>query len=135
MVAVDLEVEAGVLGIGWLTAGGQDWITRTSAGADAIQTEVRLVIPVGTIGGKLVFDNWTAGGEPARGRIRKIEILEVPDGEADFLAGMAREEGGDTEGAILLYKTALRIDPSHVGSIAALGRLNSSRQSNPCSMS
>src|SRR5277367_86408 len=72
VIAVSLRVEAGVLGIGWLTANGRDWITQASAGPDEASTEVRLVIPVGTIGGLLVFDNWTAGSESARARIRCI---------------------------------------------------------------
>ena len=112
-----------MLGIGWLARDGRDWVTRASAGSNATSTEVCLTIPAGTIGGKLVFDNWTAGGEPARGHIRSIKILAVPNAEMDFRAALAAEENGDTENAILHYADALRIDPAHVGSIAGLGRL------------
>ena len=123
VIAISLRVEAGMLGIGWLARDGRDWVTRASAGSNATSTEVCLTIPAGTIGGKLVFDNWTAGGEPARGHIRSIKILAVPNAEMDFRAALAAEENGDTENAILHYADALRIDPAHVGSIAGLGRL------------
>ncbi len=120
VIAVSLEVEAGTLGVGWLAADGRDWITRASAGPDLGLADVRLSIPVGTVGGALVFDNWTVAGEFARCRIRNIRILDPSDAEAEFGAAIAAEESGDNTSAILRYEAALRIDPSHVGAIAGL---------------
>ena len=131
VVAVSLEVEAGTVGVGWLAADGRDWITRASAGPDLGLADVRLGIPVGTVGGALVFDNWTAGGESARCHIRKISILDLSDAEAEFGAAIAAEENGDTRSARLYYEAALRIDPSHVGAIAGLGRLRFVRPEQP----
>jgi hypothetical protein len=80
-----------------------------------------LRIPAGTIGGRLVFDNW--GSEPSRIRIRNIEIREIADAETEFRAAIAAEENGNSEAATNHYKAALTIDPSHAESIAGLGRL------------
>jgi hypothetical protein len=72
MLKIGLEVESGVLGVGWLREDEADWVTRASATRSA--KELSLIIPAHTRGGKLVFDNWTEGDEPARGVIRSITI-------------------------------------------------------------
>jgi organic radical activating enzyme len=142
-VRIELEVESGVLGVGWLRRDGSAWVTRASAARGPGTTELQLVIPARTEGGKLVFDNWTAGGKPARGVVRRITIMRphgppepelraadrfvgpVPRSvvETNFRAALGAEEHGDREAAISRYKSVLAADPSHVESIAGLGRL------------
>jgi Phytanoyl-CoA dioxygenase (PhyH) len=72
-VRIELEVESGVLGIGWLIEDGSAWAARASATPGA--TAVDLVIPAQTRCGKLIFENWTEGGEPAFGIIRSMKII------------------------------------------------------------
>jgi hypothetical protein len=122
-IAVGLEVERGTLAIGWLQADEQEWIAQSSATPSVGATILRVVVPAGTLGGKLVFINWTAGGEPALGRVTSIEIMPVSDADMEFFAAQAAEERGDAEVAIERYRAALLIDPSHVESIVGLGRL------------
>jgi hypothetical protein len=80
ILKIGLEVESGVLGVGWLQEDQADWVTRASATPESSQKELILVLPAQTRGGKLVFDNWTAGGKPARGVIRSITIVENSQG-------------------------------------------------------
>jgi len=72
VLKICLEVESGVLGVGWLDEDQTDWITRASATRSA--KELSLTIPARTPG-KLIFDNWTEGDEPARGMIQSITVL------------------------------------------------------------
>jgi hypothetical protein len=76
ILKIGLEVESGVLGVGWLHEDQADWVTRASATGGRGAKELSLLIPAHTRRGKLVFDNWTEGDEPARGVIRSITILE-----------------------------------------------------------
>src|SRR5579864_2017645 len=66
LVTVALQVESGILGVGWLKADQSGWVARHSIEATGCAVEVPLTIPAGTRGGKLVFDNWTADDRPAR---------------------------------------------------------------------
>lgn len=74
VVKVRLKVEAGIMGLGWVNEDNSAWITRTSAQPTPEFQDVSLVIPVGTKGGTLIFDNWTEGGLPARAVIQAIWI-------------------------------------------------------------
>src|SRR5579875_3271628 len=74
VVKVRLKVETGVLGLGWVNEDNSAWITRTSAKPTPEFQDVSLVIPAGTKGGTLIFDNWTEGGLPARAVIQAIWI-------------------------------------------------------------
>src|SRR5216684_4973400 len=56
IVHIGLQMEDGVLGVGWLRQDRSDWVTRASASASAGEAEVKLLIPAGTPGGTLVFD-------------------------------------------------------------------------------
>ena len=76
MLKIGLELESGILGVGWLHDNQTDWVAYASATRGA--KEVRLMIPAHTRVGKLVFINWTEGGKPARGIIRSITISTVP---------------------------------------------------------
>ena len=74
-LSIQMDVENGVLGAGWLSDDGSHWITRGALGQGDARRELTLVIPAGTRGGKLVFDNWTEGGMSARGIIRNIAVV------------------------------------------------------------
>ena len=77
VIRIGVEVERGILGVGWLTKDGTDWVTRTSASAGAGVQDLVLELPAGTTGGGLVFDNWTRGDRSARVLIHRIEIIDV----------------------------------------------------------
>jgi len=72
VITVRLKVETGLMGIGWVSEDFSAWITRTSAKPTPEFQDVSLVIPAGTKGGALIFDNWTEGGLPARAVIQGI---------------------------------------------------------------
>ena len=74
-VKVELKVESGVLGVGWLLDDGS-WAARASANSDVGPTELRLNLASSTAGGSLIFDNWTEGGNPARGVITGIKVVQ-----------------------------------------------------------
>jgi hypothetical protein len=74
IVRIGLEVESGVLGLGWLREDQTAWVTRAAAIANSDEKELTLIIPARTRGGKLVFDNWTGSFKPARAVIRSITI-------------------------------------------------------------
>ena len=137
-IRVGVEVERGILGVGWVVPDGSDWVTRTSASAGSGLQELMLELPAGTEGGSLVFDNWTQGGRSAQGVIHRIEIVEIEkpavlsrkrkaaraqEADEQARAAAAAEEGGDREAAISGYRAALSVDPSHVQARAGLGRL------------
>jgi MoaA/NifB/PqqE/SkfB family radical SAM enzyme len=122
IVKVCVEVESGVLGVGLLQDDGSAWVARGSVTQGRAANELSLVIPAQKRACKLVFDNWTEGGEPARGVIRTIKIVRN-DGEQYFRAGLEEEERGNRDAAISHYKSVLYLDPSHVGAIAGLGRM------------
>lgn len=71
ILKIGLAVKSGVLGVGWLY--NNNWVTRASATRGA--KELSLIIPGHARGGKLVFDNWTGGDEPAQGVIRSIKVV------------------------------------------------------------
>jgi hypothetical protein len=75
IIRISLKVESGALGVGWLQENGSAWVARGSATASSTATELDLIIPAHTGGGKLIFDNWTEAGEPARGIIRGLKII------------------------------------------------------------
>jgi MoaA/NifB/PqqE/SkfB family radical SAM enzyme len=122
IVKIRVEVESGVLGVGLLREDESAWVARASATEGPIARELRLSVPAQTRSGKLVFDNWTEGGKPARGLIRSIKIAR-DEREQYFRAALAEEELGNRDAAISNYKSLLALDPSHVGAIAGLGRL------------
>ena len=135
-IRVALRMEAGTFGIGWLSEDGSEWIVRKPAAADDGNIEVELAVPAGTDGGSLVLDNWTANQEPARGYIDRIQITdtakpastpaqpEVPEIiDTLYQAALAAEERGNAAVANACYEAVLRRLPSHVGSIAGLGRV------------
>lgn len=74
VVKVRLKVKTGIMGLGWVNEDNTAWITRTSARPTPEFQDVSLVIPAGTKGGALIFDNWTEGGLPARAVIQGIWI-------------------------------------------------------------
>lgn len=74
VVKVRLKVETGIMGLGWVNEDNSAWIIRTSAKPAPEFQDVSLVIPAGTEGGALIFDNWTEGGLPARALIQGIWI-------------------------------------------------------------
>jgi organic radical activating enzyme len=122
VLTIEVEVESGVLGAGVLREDRQNWVIRGSATEGTGAKELRLLLPEHTRAGRIVFDNWTEGGKPARGIIRAIKI--VPDKrEHHFRVGLTEEERGNREGAISHYKAVLGLDPSHTGAIAGLGRM------------
>jgi MoaA/NifB/PqqE/SkfB family radical SAM enzyme len=157
-IRIEVEVQSGVLGVGWLRWDEADWVTRTSASGGAGAMELKLTVPARTSGGKLVFDNWTPGGQPVRGVVRSITVMPpeavgiperpaaartVPAAELPvrqlprpiieklFQSALVEEERGDREAAISHYKSVLGADPSHVESIAGLGRLRFIRPDQP----
>jgi hypothetical protein len=79
IVTICVEVESGILGIGLLRDDGSGWVARSSVTEGPTEKEVNLVIPTHRLGHKLVFDNWTEGGKPARGVIRSIKIAPQRD--------------------------------------------------------
>jgi MoaA/NifB/PqqE/SkfB family radical SAM enzyme len=85
IITIGLEVESGVLGIGWLRQDQSAWTSRTNAVAAPGEKKISLVVPAQTYGGKLVFENWTEGGKSAIARILSITIIEhverVPKGD------------------------------------------------------
>lgn len=122
ILKICVEVESGVLGVGVLQENRSSWVVRGSAREGATVKEVSLLIPGQTRPGRIVFDNWTEGGKPARGVIRTIKIIS-DEREHHFRAGLTEEEQGNRDAAISQYKSVLTIDPSHVGAIAGLGRM------------
>ena len=134
-IRVALRMEAGTLGIGWLSEDGSEWIARKPAAAHDGNIDVELAIPAGTEGGSLVLENWSADHEPARGYIDDIQITdtvkpvstwarsEVTD--TLYNAALAAEKRGSVAIAIACYEAVLRRLPSHSDSIAGLGRLRS----------
>ena len=75
VMKICVEVESGVLGVGLLREDGEAWIVRAAATEGPTANEVSLQIPAQIRRGKLIFDNWTEGGQPARGVIRTIKIV------------------------------------------------------------
>jgi len=71
---INVEVESGILGVGLLRNG--TWLVRTSSIAEPCNNKLRLVIPAKTPRKtKLVFENCTPGGRPARVVIRRISVV------------------------------------------------------------
>jgi len=107
MVEVRLRVQSGTIGVGWLRQDGSSWIERASCNSSR-STKLDLLIPAGTLGGKLVFDNWTEGGEPAVGVLEGIQIAPAPvyQGRAEkhHRAGLAEEEHGNRDSKISRYR-------------------------------
>jgi organic radical activating enzyme len=126
IVKVRIRVEIGTIGVGWLRQDEIDWVARASSSSPN-STELDLPLPAGTQNGKLVFDNWTAGGNPGVGVVESIAIVgageNASSADAHFRLALAHEECGNRDQAISHYKASLRIDPSHVEAIAGLGRL------------
>ncbi len=126
MIKVKVSVPSGVLGMGWLQHDETAWVTRTSVSSPTAK-ESELIIPAGTRGGKLVFDNWSEGDKPAIGIVESISVIKMSGlrSHADdhFQAALAEEQEGNREQAIAEYSAALSSDPSHVEAIAGLGRL------------
>jgi len=73
-IRVRLKMRFGRIGMGWEMADGTGWTARSAVQTVRTPQEVKLVVPAGTIGGKLIFDNWTAGGKPAEVVIQNIAI-------------------------------------------------------------
>jgi hypothetical protein len=86
VVKICLELDSGVLGAGFLR--DDSWVVRMSARGAPCTKEISLLIPAKTHGGKLVFDNWTEGGKPARAVIRSVSIL--PGGQSYSQFGQDR---------------------------------------------
>ena len=122
IVKIDVKVESGALGAGLLRDDGASWLVRDSTLEGPTTKELSLPIPARMRKGKVVFDNQTESGYPARAAIRTIKIVR-DETESYFRAALAVEERGDKEAAISHYKAVLALDPSHVRAIAGLGRL------------
>jgi organic radical activating enzyme len=123
-----VRVLSGVLGAGWLRQDGLDWDARGSAAPATDSCEIGLVVPVGTSGGRLVFDNWTEGGSPCVANIESIEIVEDAesrrhDAIRQYSTALGAEERGDIEAAVRHYRAAVRLDPGNTEAVAGLGRL------------
>jgi hypothetical protein len=73
ILEIELAVKSGVLGAGWLDNSHLNWITRASATRGA--KKLSLVIPGRARSGKLIFDNWTSGDEPAQAEIQSAKIV------------------------------------------------------------
>jgi hypothetical protein len=100
IVNICVEVESGVLGVGLLREDGTGWEVRASA-SEGPAKELSLPIPVQARRGRLVFDNWTEGGNPARGVIRAIRIIRnVP-------ATVAGDERESRDGAFSIPLTQI----------------------------
>jgi hypothetical protein len=65
VVNARVEVESGRLGIGWLSADGSLWITRSLLTRTAALADVALKVPEDVAGSRLVIENATEDGEPA----------------------------------------------------------------------
>jgi predicted O-methyltransferase YrrM len=128
ILKISLVVERGVLGVGWLRSDGSAWVVRGFASKRLEPYELKLVLPAQTPGGKLIFDNWTEGGEPAHAVIYQIQVIRN-DSERRFRAALAEEEAGNPAAAIASYKSVLELEPSHINARAALGRLLVSKRS------
>jgi hypothetical protein len=59
------EVENGKIGVGWLNADGSGWVTRAFVEHTATPAVVRLDVPMGTRGGRLIIENASEDGRPA----------------------------------------------------------------------
>jgi glycosyltransferase involved in cell wall biosynthesis len=120
ILKISLVVEKGVLGVGWLRADGSAWVVRGSATGNT--KEVKLALPAKAPAGKLVFDNWTEGNQPAHALIKQVQVIPN-DSERRYRAGLKQEQASDPAAAIALYKSALELEPSHTKALAALRRL------------
>src|SRR5579863_5208047 len=72
VVRTRIAVDSGTLGVGWLV--GSTWIARACVEPAQGEIELELVVPAGTPGGALAFDNWTEDGRPARAVLRGIAV-------------------------------------------------------------
>jgi organic radical activating enzyme len=120
-IVVRAKVEAGAVGVGWVSEDGRNWLSPVTLKSGTGETVARLTVPTATVGGKLVFRNEAENG-PAQASIRSIEVV-ASEAEVKFFAGLEAEERGDITAAINNYKEALKLDPTHVEAIAGLGRL------------
>ena len=75
-VRVQIAVPRGIIGVGWLQQDGKDWVCQAPA-SSLLPQEIELMIPKGTLGGKLIFSNWTEGGKPAVGIVESIQIGKI----------------------------------------------------------
>jgi hypothetical protein len=97
-IPVTVGVESGALGVGWLAADGATWVEHVVA-RTGTTGELNLAIPAGTVGGKLVFDNQRADGEPSRAIIEGIRLI-LSDDDHDQAASAEDELGDDGTSAI-----------------------------------
>lgn len=72
VVEVAIEVLRGEIGVGWAIREEKRWVARRGV-AKGIYF-IRLIVPAGTVGGDLVFDNWTSYGS-AHAVIEAISVL------------------------------------------------------------
>jgi Radical SAM superfamily len=96
MVAVELEVQTGTVGIGWFSEGC--WVARVFA--DEATTRAELILPPGMIAGELVFENADPGGRASVAVVKTVELIRLIPTSAEEDAGPPpdplKAEGGTT---------------------------------------
>lgn len=76
-INLSAQVETGKIGIGWLNAEGSDWVARAFIDRSAAPAQVRLDIPAGTRGGRLIVENASDDGRPSVAVLYHISISEA----------------------------------------------------------
>jgi len=71
-IEVRIRVFAGLLTVGWFLQQEKRWITRRDAPAG--DNLLQIIVPGGTRGGELIFQNNTEFGAPARALIEAITV-------------------------------------------------------------
>jgi hypothetical protein len=72
VIEIAVDVSKGELGVGWFFPETKEWISRQ--GIKVGSQFVRVIIPAGTKGGHLVFDNWNTTG-PSEATIEMVTVL------------------------------------------------------------
>jgi organic radical activating enzyme len=126
-IILELKVEEGQLGVGWISPDRSRWVSRASARAGDGVVKLRLRIPQEDTQGHVVFDNWTPRNKPATAILRSVTVIDnarahLNATEAYEKARIA-ESAGQLEEAIRLYSEALRQNPRHMLARANLGEL------------
>jgi organic radical activating enzyme len=126
-VIVELKVEEGQLGVGWIAPDRSRWVSRASTRAGDGVVKLQLRIPQEDTQGLVVFDNWTPRNKPTTALLRSVTVID--NARAHLNATEAYEEArsaesaGRLEEAVRLYSEALRQNPAHVLARARLGEL------------
>ena len=90
IVKIDVKVESGALGVGLLRDHGAGWLVRDSILEGPPTKDLSLPLPARMRRGKLVFENRTETGCPARALIRTIKIVR-DETKSYFRAALAEK--------------------------------------------